>query len=205
MENRFDSPLVWKRAMIAHAGPMGARTWEARLGLESAADRSARFSELATAELDRVYRLAGLILMDASEAEDAVGDALERAWQRFGQLRDRATFRPWFDRIVVNACRDRLRRRRVVRFIPLEPAHGRPEPNDPFREVLDRDEMLRSMRSLPDDERLVVVLHFWADLTLQAVADRVGWPIGTVKSRLHRALERMRPTPGENATSDVPT
>jgi RNA polymerase sigma-70 factor, ECF subfamily len=191
--------------MIAHVVPVGARSWEARLSLESAADRSVRFSELATAELDRAYRLAGLILMDASDAEDAVGDALERAWARFGQLRDPTTFRPWFDRIIVNACRDRLRRRRVVRFIPLEEGHGRPEPGDPFREVLDRDEMLRSMRSLPDDERLVVVLHFWADLTLQAVADRVGWPVGTVKSRLHRALERMRPIAGESAASDAPT
>lgn len=191
--------------MIAHAVPIGATIWEARLRLESAADRSARFSELATMELDRAYRLAGLVLLDASEAEDAVGDALERAWLRFGQLRDPATFRPWFDRIVVNVCRDRLRRRRVVRFIPLEPAHGRPEPSDPFREVLDRDAMLRTMRSLPDDERLVVVLHFWADLTLQAVAERVGWPVGTVKSRLHRALERMRSAPPDEARADVST
>jgi RNA polymerase sigma-70 factor (ECF subfamily) len=48
------------------------------------------------------------------------------------------------------------------------------------------------MRDLPEDEREVVVLHFWADLTLEAVADRLGRPVGTVKSRLHRALVRMR-------------
>ena len=179
--------------MIALTVPIRATTWEARLRIEPAAERSARFAELATAELDRAYRLAGLVLMDASEAEDAVGDALERAWLGVGRLRDTATFRAWFDRILVNVCRDRLRRRRKVRFIPLEPAHGRVEPADPFRQVLDRDELLRPLRLLPDDERLVVVLHFWSDLTLQAVADRVGWPIGTVKSRLHRALERMRP------------
>ena len=180
--------------MIALAMPTRATTWEARLRIEPAAEASARFAELVTPELDRAYRLAGLVLMDASEAEDAVGDALERAWLAFGRLRDPATFRAWFDRILVNVCRDRLRRRRKVRFIPLEPAHGRVEPADPFRQVLDRDELLRPLRLLPDDERLVVVLHFWSDLTLQAVADRVGCPIGTVKSRLHRALERMRPS-----------
>jgi RNA polymerase sigma-70 factor (ECF subfamily) len=179
--------------MIAIAVPARAPRWEARLTTEPAADRTVRFAELATAELDRAYRLAGLVLMDASEAEDAVGDALERAWRSFGQLRDPSTFRAWFDRILINVCRDRLRRRRKVRFIPLEPAHGRVEPVDPFRQVLDRDALLQPLRLLPDDERLVVVLHFWSDLTLQAVADRVGWPIGTVKSRLHRALERMRP------------
>ena len=53
------------------------------------------------------------------------------------------------------------------------------------------------MAALDDDQRLVVVLHYWADLTLQDVAARVGWPIGTVKSRLHHGLERMRRRLGE--------
>lgn len=186
--------------MIVFAVPIRATTWEARLRIEPAAERSARFAELATAELDRAYRLAGLVLMDASEAEDAVGDALERAWLGFGQLRDPSTFRAWFDRILVNVCRDRLRRRRRVRFIPLEPGHARIEPVDPFRHVVDLDEVLRSMRELPDDERLVVVLHYWADLTLAGVAARTGAPLGTVKSRLHRALERMRSRQATSST-----
>jgi RNA polymerase sigma-70 factor (ECF subfamily) len=63
---------------------------------------------------------------------------------------------------------------------------------DPFRSVHDRDEALRAMAELDDDQRLVVVLHYWADLTLQDIATRVGWPIGTVKTRLHHGLERMR-------------
>ena len=179
--------------MIALAMPNRTRTWEATLRIQTAADRSDLFSSLATGELDRAYRLAGLILSDAGEAEDAVGDALERAWASLDRLRDPAGFSSWFDRILVNVCRDRLRRRRIVRFIPIEPALGRAEPTDPFRQILDRDEVLQSMRQLPDDERVVVVLHYWADLTLQGVAERLGWPVGTVKSRLHRALARMRP------------
>ena len=80
-----------------------------------------------------------------------------------------------------------------IRFIPLDTdaAPGRTA-TDPFRSVHDRDEVLGAMAALDADQRLVVVLHYWADLTLQDVADRVGWPIGTVKSRLHHALERMR-------------
>jgi RNA polymerase sigma factor (sigma-70 family) len=53
---------------------------------------------------------------------------------------------------------------------------------------LNRDEVVRAMSGLSADERLVVVLHYWADLPLADVAERTGWPIGTVKSRLHRAL-----------------
>jgi RNA polymerase sigma-70 factor (ECF subfamily) len=48
------------------------------------------------------------------------------------------------------------------------------------------------MAGLDDDERIVILLHYWADLTLEGVAERVGWPIGTVKSRLHRSLTTMR-------------
>jgi RNA polymerase sigma-70 factor, ECF subfamily len=185
--------------MFALAIPGEARTWEATLTDRSAGTRSESFVTLTTAALDRAYRLAGLILSDAVEAEDAVGDALERAWASFGRLRDPAGFPAWFDRILVNGCRDRLRRRRRVQFVPLEPAHDRPAFGDPFREVLERDDLLRSVRHLDDEERLVIVLHFWADLTLADVAARTGWPIGTVKSRLHRALTRMRPS-GIDAT-----
>lgn len=179
--------------MIALAVPVQVTTREATLTDTRAADRGRQFSELATARLDHAYRLAGLVLADAGEAEDAVGDAVVRAWAGFGRLRDVAGFDVWFDRILLNVCRDRLRRRKRVRFIPLEHGLDRPAPGDPFRRVLDRDDVLRTMRHLEDDERLVVVLHFWADLTLTDVATRIGVPVGTVKSRLNRALQRMRP------------
>ncbi len=178
--------------MFALAITRGSSAWEATLTDRPAVNRSDSFVVLATGSLDRAYRIAGLLLGDATEAEDAVGDALERAWAGFERLRDPAGFEAWFDRIVVNGCRDRVRRRRRVRFIPLEPGHDGPTPGDPFRNVADRDALLRPMRDLTDEERLVVVLHFWADLTLADVAARTGLPLGTVKSRLHRALGRMR-------------
>jgi RNA polymerase sigma-70 factor (ECF subfamily) len=144
------------------------------------------------ADIDRAYRLAGLILGSASDAEDVVGDAIERFHRSMGQLRDRTQAQAWFDRIVVNACRDLLRRRRVVRFIAIEAAEGRASERDPFAVVLDADAAGRALRILPPDERAIVILRYWADLPIDAIGRRVGIPAGTVKSRLHRALARMR-------------
>ena len=141
--------------------------------------------------LDRAYRLAGLLLGQAADAEDVTHDAAVRAWQSAGSLRDPAAFEAWFDRIVVNACRDRMRRNRRVHFVELQAKDDRPV-TDPFSALLDHDEALRLMRHLPADERVVVVLHYWADLPLTEVAKRLGWPAGTVKTHLHRALEAMR-------------
>ena len=155
------------------------------------ADRRDRFVASARPALDRSYRLAGLILGDAAEAEDAVQDALIVAFRGFSGLRDPNRFDAWFDRIVVNGCRDRLRRRRVVRFVPLGDDLDPPS-SDPFHSFLERDALLAGLTRLSADERIVVVLRFWADLPLDAIADRLQLPLGTVKSRLHRALGRLR-------------
>jgi RNA polymerase sigma-70 factor, ECF subfamily len=165
---------------------------EGELGPAGTGEAGQRFLRLADAELNRAYRLAGMILGDRHEAEDATQDALVRAWQSAGTLRDPAGFQAWFDRILVNVCRDRLRRRRRIVFSPIDPESERADLSDPFRTVLNRDEVVRAMGGLSTDERLVVVLHYWADLTLEGVADRLGWPVGTVKSRLHHGLNEIR-------------
>jgi RNA polymerase sigma-70 factor (ECF subfamily) len=160
---------------------------------EPPADLARRTDFLAGARpaLDRAYRLAGLLLADGHEAEDAVQDALATAWQSFDTLRDPNRFGPWFDRILVNGCRDRLRRRSLVRFVAIDGEAERPA-RDPFQAFVERDALLAGLADLTPDERIVVVLHFWADLPLEDVAERLGWPLGTVKSRLHRALGRLR-------------
>jgi RNA polymerase sigma-70 factor (ECF subfamily) len=152
----------------------------------------ARFLEFASAELDRAYRLAGLLLADASEAQDATQDALVRAWRSSGSLRDASSFQAWFDRILVNVCRDRLRRGRRIRFIGLDGVAEAPGRTDPFKRVLDADEVVRGIAGLDVDLRAVVILRFWADLSVDDIALRLDWPVGTVKSRLHRALARLR-------------
>jgi RNA polymerase sigma factor (sigma-70 family) len=167
-------------------------------------DESAvRFVRLADLELDRAYRLAGLILGSREEAEDATQDALLRAWRSVQSLRDLDRFQAWFDRILVNVCRDRLRRRSPVRLIEIDGASIAHSSHDPFRLFDDRDELLRSMASLEPELRIVIVLHYWADLTLDGVAERLGWPVGTVKSRLHRALAVMRQRQGPASAPEV--
>ena len=176
-------------------------TWEGILADPASTATEDRFLRLAGGELDRAYRLAGLLLGDARDAEDATQDALVRAWRSISSLRDPDGFRAWFDRILVNVCRDRLRRRRLVRFVPLEGSGDSAETRDPFAALLDRDEALGHLRVLDPDERIVVVLHYWADLTLVAVGERLGWPLGTVKSRLHRALQKMAAAEGDSGAA----
>ena len=153
--------------------------------------RRSRFLAGAGPSLDRSYRLAGLLLGNSHEAEDAVQDALVTAWQGFDKLRDADRFGAWFDRILVNGCRDRLRRRGTVRFIAMDGSIDSVGA-DPFRELIERDALLAGLIHLTADERIVIVLRYWADLPLEGIADRLGWPLGSVKSRLHRALGRLR-------------
>jgi RNA polymerase sigma-70 factor (ECF subfamily) len=153
--------------------------------------RSARFVEQADSLLNDAYRLSGYLLGNAPDAEDAVQEALARAWQAWPSLRDKDRFEPWFDRILVNICRDKLRgkRRHQVEELDEEsPVYS----DDPFRAVLARAEIDRLVRVLSPDQRVVVGLRFWRDMSLQAIADLLDIPLGTVQSRLHSALQRLR-------------
>jgi RNA polymerase sigma-70 factor (ECF subfamily) len=162
---------------------------EAALAL--AASRNVTFVELAEEVLDDAYRLAGYILGDSTEAEDAVQEALTRSWQAWPTLRDQSRFEPWFDRILVNICRDRLRKRRGVRVEGLDEELA-VYIEDPFKASLARAEVDSLLGVLNADQRVVVGLRFWKDLSLQQIADTLGVPLGTVQSRLHYALRAMR-------------
>lgn len=160
---------------------------------EHAADEAATFLRLVQPEIPGAYRLAGYLLGDAGEAEDAMQDALERAWQALPRLRAADSFGAWFDRIVANVCHDRLRGRGRVRHRDLddqlESVH---QARDPFRDALARDEMSRLVRKLPPDQQIVVALRYWRDLSLAQTAERLQLPLGTVKSRLHYAIRTLR-------------
>jgi RNA polymerase sigma-70 factor (ECF subfamily) len=154
-------------------------------------ERAAAFAGLADRHLSRAYRLAAVLLGSDLEAQDAVQDAAVAAWERFGDLRDRERFDAWFDRILVNGCRDRLRRRGTVRFIGIE---GAPEPAaaDGAGSLAERDALRRALVTLKADQRVTVVLRYYGDLSLEEIAERTGEPLGTVKSRLHYGLQALR-------------
>src|SRR4051812_11366724 len=159
----------------------------------SVTSRSDAFAALTDRHLDDAYRLAAVILSDALEAEDAVHDAAVTAWRSFDQLREPAKFEAWFSRIVVNECRDRLRsrRRHRVTALHLGDANAGATP-DGVERVASLDALARAFAVLEPDEQVVVALRFWRDLPIDAIAARVGIPPGTVKSRLHNALGRLR-------------
>lgn len=162
--------------------------------------RQMTFVDRAERILDDAYRLAGYLLGDATEAEDAVQDALTRSWQAWATLRDQDKFEPWFDRILVNICRDRLRKRRRVRIVDLSDDLA-VFIEDPFRAALAKNEVDRLMRILSPDQRVVVALRFWKDLSLQQIADLLGVPLGTVQSRLHYSLGALRDEAERTTTS----
>jgi RNA polymerase sigma factor (sigma-70 family) len=149
------------------------------------------FVDQAERVLDDAYRLAGYLLGDATEAQDAVQDALTRSWQAWSTLRDQDRFEPWFDRILVNVCRDRLRKRRGARLEELNDELT-VYVDDPFKAALARNEVASLLHVLNPDQRIVVGLRFWRDLSLQQIAELLGIPLGTVQSRLHYALRAMR-------------
>lgn len=153
-------------------------------------DRRAAFAQLVDRDLDSAYRIAGVILGNGPDAEDAAHDAVIQAWRAFGGLRDTARFEAWFQRILVNVCRDRLRKRKRSPVTELTLADSRTTP-DGFAEIDDRLALDRAYARLSPEQAITVVLRFTADLTLEDVADRMGVPVGTVKSRLHTALSIM--------------
>ena len=163
------------------------------------AARAETFARLADRRaLDRAYRYATLVLGTRSDAEDATHDAALTAWRRFGELRDRDRFDAWFGRILVNTCRDRLRaRRRTPMSLDDQPltvgslATAFTAPDE--TETIAVHEVLGSaLRSLSSEHREVVVLRFYFDLSVDQIAARTGVRSGTVKSRLHYALRRLR-------------
>ncbi len=160
----------------------------------TAAGQTARreaFELLADRDLDRAYRLAGVILGSGSDAEDATHDAIVYAWRSFAGLRDQSRFEAWFQRILVNVCRDRLRKRARTPVTELTLADSIAQPGG-FANVDDRLVLDRAFARLSPDQAITVVLRFHADLTLDDVAARMGIPVGTVKSRLHSALAAMQ-------------
>ena len=108
------------------------------------------------------------------------------------RLRDPERFGPWLHRLLVNACYEELRRhRRWSTHIRVLPADGPSEP-DPMVSVDDRDALDRAFLRLSPQHRAVFVLHHHAGLPLAEIAEIVGVPVGTVKSRMHHAIRSLR-------------
>ena len=150
------------------------------------------FASLVRPHIDRLHGLAGLLLRDSGRAEDALQEALLRAWRDLPRLREPDRFESWLRRLVVNASHDegrRLRRRRGEQS--LEPFHE-PGTTGGISELLDRDELARGFRHLKDDERTTIALRYYLDLSSAEAAEAMGLREVTYRSRLHRALKVLQ-------------
>jgi len=155
------------------------------------ADKGSAFRQLADEHLDASYALASAILRDPTEARDAVHDAFLTAWRKWDTLRDPGSFPWWFRRILVNTCRDRLRRvtRHPTMALPAEPILLS---GDPTGIVHDHAVLDRAFAVLSADDKVVLILRYFLDLPADDIARLLDVRPGTVGSRLNRAQARLR-------------
>ncbi len=154
-------------------------------------DREA-FDALARTVGDRCMAIAFRILRDADRADDAVQAALIMAWRELRTLRDPDRFEPWLHRILTHECYAEVRRRdRWSNQVRLLPMPGLRDSED-IKAVNDRDQLDRAFRRLTVEQRSVLVFYHYVGLPLTEVADRLGIPVGTAKSRLHHATSALR-------------
>ena len=154
-------------------------------------DRAA-FGLLAAEIATRFLAVSRRILRDLDLAEDASQQALVAIWRDLPQLRDPARFDAWSYRLLVRACYSEGRRARQwspnIRVLPAD----EPAASGGLDAVIHRDQLETAIRRLSVDHRTVLVLHHYADIPVDRVAQILEIPVGTVYSRLHHAMRAMR-------------
>ncbi len=152
-----------------------------------------------------MYRAAVILTRDPAMAEDAVQETFLKAWRAIGSFKAGTQLRAWLMRILLNHLRG-ARRRRSLNPIRLVPGlHDPTAPDSPERQYLHSEtasELFGLLNSLRDDERAVVVMHYYMELSLSEIAVATGWPPGTVRSRLSRALKKLRKSIDQHDSAD---
>jgi RNA polymerase sigma-70 factor (ECF subfamily) len=136
---------------------------------------------------------AYLMTHDRALTDDLTQEAFLLAWKGLPTFRPDGNFKAWIIRILVNHTISYRRKRRVKEAFLAEPLTN--PADDPQERLLTKDERERTMQaleSLPQEQHEALVLRYFSDMTVPEVAQALGWREGTVKSRLHRALRRLR-------------
>src|SRR5262245_33461036 len=167
-----------------------------------AGDRDA-YAELARSLIGRLDAAAFLILRDRAQAEDATQEALVAAWRDLSGLRNPDRFDAWVYRLTVRACYREARRGRWGGGTRVDFAAVELIQPDRSIDLATRDELERGFRRLDADQRTVLVLHFYLGLPLPEVAATLGIPLGTAKSRVHRATQLLRAALEADARSSL--
>lgn len=142
------------------------------------------------AEVKRIekllYRIAWSYLGNSQDVEDAVQDAIMKAWEKQDFLRCQEQFKPWLTRILVNQCKTMLRKRRKWSFFPLEEDTATVEPPEAAAPVY------KALQRLKPEQRIVMTLYYVDGYTTQEIADTLNIPVGTIKTRLHSARKKLK-------------
>ena len=175
--------------MRRHSAVRGVETELVRRAQQG--DRAA-FGLLAAEIATRFLAIARRILRDVDLAEDATQQALVAIWRDLPQLRDPARFDAWSYRLLVRACYSEGRRARNwspnLRVLPAD----EPVESGGLESIVHRDQLERAIRRLSVDHRTVLVLHHYADIPVDRVAQILEIPVGTAHSRIHHAMRAMR-------------
>ncbi|MEG0742849.1 MAG: RNA polymerase sigma factor [Clostridia bacterium] len=139
-----------------------------------------------------LYHIAYTILRDNRECEDAVQEALLRAWEKRNSLRDETAFRFWLSRILTNTCNDLARKKRRIASLELER-----EPAVSFEDGMENSVLYDSIGKLPQELRLPIILHYLEGFSTKEIATLIRRPEGTVRNRLFRARKVLRDLLGE--------
>ncbi len=154
-------------------------------------DRDA-YVDLIRPRIDHLFAISQRILRDVDRAEDALQDALVIAWRDLRGLRDPGRFDAWLRRLLVNECINQAARERrrtsILRVLPIDG----PAASDDLLSVADRDQLDRGFRRLPPEQRAILVLHHFLGYAPTEIAETLGIPAGTARSRLHHAHRAMR-------------
>jgi RNA polymerase sigma-70 factor (ECF subfamily) len=200
--NHQRSTLTGARTMVAGGTMRDSVAADQRAASTTDVQRADAFRRLVDGHLDDSYRLASAILGDPTDARDAVHDAFVTGWQRWPSLRETDRFGSWFKRIVVNTCKDRLRKAARRRSEPLGERPVAIQP-DPARSVHDRLVIEDGLRRLKPDDRIILALRYYRDLKIEHIAEVLGIPPGTATSRLRNAHIHLRRVIERSASQEV--
>jgi RNA polymerase sigma factor (sigma-70 family) len=164
---------------------------------------SRAYEELVHPHEEIAFRVAYVITRNAADAEDAVQDALVKAWRALGRFRAGEPLRPWFLQIVANEARNRRRsagrRDRLALAAASLSGEAAPSPEDAVLDAAQRIELLAALEELPADARDVLACRYLLDLSEEETAAALDLARGTVKSRTSRALDRLKEAYGSRA------
>jgi RNA polymerase sigma-70 factor (ECF subfamily) len=194
---------------VTSSAPDDARAIEAQLIRRAQGGDPDAYGELVTMHQAAAFRVGWILLRSEADAQDAAQEAFVKAYLALARFRANDPFRPWLLQIVGNEARNRRRARgrheglvdrAMAAFRGGLPGGG--QPASPSPEVLaiageSRGEVRAALMRLRDEERLVVGCRYLLELSEAETAATLGIPAGTVKSRLHRALTRLRAELGE--------